>query len=143
MSETPCSEDQVQQVLGGGEESPRHPLHSLCGIGIWYSRRLRHGFFDKVGQAGIRMLRDACGQVAGLLAPKGFSRRSCRSRGEGLALIIRRRRRCGGRFFLGGDAFSCNSVFHPPCHGPQASPCLSPPLVASTCCILSVAKEFP
>jgi hypothetical protein len=33
-------------LLGRGEESPRHPLHSLCSHGIGYSRRPRHGFFD-------------------------------------------------------------------------------------------------
>jgi hypothetical protein len=27
------------------EKSPWHPLHSLCGHGIWRSRRARHGFF--------------------------------------------------------------------------------------------------
>jgi hypothetical protein len=30
--------NQVREVLVGGKESPRQPLHSLCGNGIWYSR---------------------------------------------------------------------------------------------------------
>jgi hypothetical protein len=30
------------------EESPRHPLHSLCGHEIWCSWRPRHGFLTKM-----------------------------------------------------------------------------------------------
>jgi hypothetical protein len=51
----PCLDDQVREELGGVEESPRHPLHSLCGHGIWYSRWPRHGFYDRVIQARSRL----------------------------------------------------------------------------------------
>jgi hypothetical protein len=49
--------------------------------------------------------------VVGLLAPKGVSRRSCRSRGKRLARVVRRRGRCGSRFFLDLGAFSCHNAF--------------------------------
>jgi hypothetical protein len=73
-----------------------------------------------------------------LLAPKGFSRRPCRSCGQRLARVVRRRRRFGGRYFFGSDAFSIHGALRAR-HGPQASPCflergvrrrLSPPCVA-------------
>jgi hypothetical protein len=72
------------------------------------------------------------------VAPKGLSRRPCCSRGQRPTLIVRRRKRCGGRFFIGWDAFSCHGALHPR-HGPQACPCflerrvrrrLTPPRVA-------------
>jgi hypothetical protein len=96
------------------------PLHSLCIHGIWYSRRPRHGFLDGACQVGYRIQRDARGQVVGLVVPKGLSRRPCCSRGQRLARFVRRRSRCGGRSFLGWDAFSCHGALHPR-HGPQVS----------------------
>jgi hypothetical protein len=50
----PCSKDQVQQVLEGCAESPRHTLNSICGHEIWCSRRPRHGLFYRVGHAGMQ-----------------------------------------------------------------------------------------
>jgi hypothetical protein len=55
-----------------------------------------HGSIDN------RLLRNAWRQVAGLLAPRGFSCRPCRSRGHRLARVVRRGGRCGGHFFSGG-----------------------------------------
>jgi hypothetical protein len=85
-----------------------------------------------------KLLSDACGQVVGPMAPKGLSRRPCCSCGQHVARFFRRRRRCGGRFFLAWmKAFSCHGALYPR-HGPQASPCvlerrvrrrLSPPRV--------------
>jgi hypothetical protein len=105
---------------------------------FWYSQRPRHGFFDRDGQAGSRLSRNIFGQVIGLLALKGFSRRPCRSRRQRLVRVVRDRRRCGGCFFLGWGCLSCHGALHPR-HGPQVSPCflerrvrrrLSPPRVA-------------
>jgi hypothetical protein len=70
---------------GVRSQSPRHPLHSICSNGNWYSRRPRHGFLHGVGQAGSRLFRDACGQFVGPMAWKCLSRRSCRSRGQRLS----------------------------------------------------------
>jgi hypothetical protein len=47
-----------------------------------------------------------------------------RSRGQRLSRVVRHRRRCGDRFLLYWDAFSCHGALHPR-HGPQSSPCLS------------------
>jgi hypothetical protein len=38
----------LRALSGGGEDSPRHPVHSLCGSEIWCSRRLRHGFLTEM-----------------------------------------------------------------------------------------------
>jgi hypothetical protein len=90
---------------------------------------------------------DACGQVIRLLAPKGFSRCPCLSRGQRLARVVRRGR-YGGRFFLAWEPFSCHGVLHPR-HAWAASVPVLPraarreaPLVASTCCIFGVAWKF-
>jgi hypothetical protein len=83
---------------------------------------------------------DAHWQVVGLSAPKSISRCPCRTRKQRLARVVRRRGRCGGRFFLGWDAFSstafftraiCRKRFH-------ASSRLSPSRVV----LFSVAWEF-
>jgi hypothetical protein len=68
--------------------------------------------FDKDGRV----------KVVGLVAPKDFSRRPCRSSGQRFARVLSRRRRCGSRFFFGRDAFPCHGVLHPN-RGQQASPC--------------------
>jgi hypothetical protein len=52
----------------------------------------------------------------------GFSHRPCRSRGQRLALNVRRRGRCGGRLLFVRDAVSCHGALNAR-HGPQASPC--------------------
>jgi hypothetical protein len=58
--------------------------------------------------------------------------------GARLARLVRRRRRCGDRFFLLLDAFSSHGALYPR-DGPQMSPCFLERLGASTRCILGVA----
>jgi hypothetical protein len=59
------------------------------------------------GQAGSRLYHeDACGEVIGRLAPKGFIRRASRSRAKNVVRTVRRREGYGCRCFLSWSAFS-------------------------------------
>jgi hypothetical protein len=61
--------------------------------------------------------------------------------------LARNARRCGGRFFLGWDAISCQGALHPRHIWDTSDSAFSramreAPLVASTCCVFNVAWEF-
>jgi hypothetical protein len=44
-----------EKYSDGGEESSRHPLHSVSGHGIWHSRGPRHGLLNGASQEGNRL----------------------------------------------------------------------------------------